>query len=61
MKDPIVLALVSELKTKLEDINSVLSALHEQEVTVQLSVGRDNAIAPTVIKALSLIQTHDYL
>jgi hypothetical protein len=61
MKDPVVLDLVNALKTKLEDINSVLSALHEHEVIVQLSVGRDSVIEPTAVKIVSLIQTHDYL
>jgi hypothetical protein len=60
MKDPIVSDLVSQLKTKLEEANGIMSSLHDHDVIIQLTVGRDSNIKPTLISVTSIIQSHDY-
>lgn len=60
MKDPVISGLVEQLKTKIEEANTIMSSLHEFDVTVQLSVGRETSIRPTLVSIISVIQTHDY-
>lgn len=61
MKDPVIVNLVEQLKIKISEINSLMSLLDDNDVIVQLSVGRETAIKPSAISIVSLIQTHDYL